>query len=386
MPMKSVALTEPRSSKNRRQRKVLLALVEYYINTGKPVGSATLKETGFPDLSSATIRNYFAGLEEDGYLRQQHSSAGRIPTDRAYRAYAEELLQEKAPKQEIPLPLEGIAHEETREITNYLQKAAELLSEMTQSAVFLSAPRFDHDFVVSIKLVRVGPQRIVCLLVTEFGDIQTVVLHTSQKLSSFAVKRIEDYCQWRLNGLQKPANLEPEEEAAGQSFYNEAMLRYIVHYSHFNDEEIYRTGFSRLLLYPEFRDPQLLAHSLALFENAHSMRLLLRECSSKQQLRFWIGEDLLPYSQQPPYCAVLTAPYSVNTVPVGAMGILGPMRLPYRDVFRIIRRFSGEISDTLTRSLYKYRIHYRQATSQPLCLPQDHLSEEPRKLLRFSQK
>lgn len=385
--MKSVALTAKQSNKDRRQREVLLALVEFFIKTGQPVGSTTLKDIGFPELSSATIRNYFAHLEDEGYLQQQHTSAGRVPTDRAYRVYVDEMLKHREVASEYRIPPDKLPHEETREIAHYLQRAAELLSEVTQTAVFFSAPRFDHDFVVSVKLVRIGPQRLVCLLITEFGDIQTVVLNSDYKLSSFAVKRIEEYCQWRLNGLQKPDHLEPEEEALAQTFYNEAMLRYIVRYSHFIDEEIYRTGFSKLLLYPEFRDPQLLAHSLSLFENGHSMRLLLRECSSTNQLKYWIGEDLLIYSQQSPGCAVLAAPYSVNLTSVGAMGILGPMRMPYRDLFATLRRFSDEVSDVLTRSLYKFKIKYRQPEQQTLYVPKNQLivADPAPKLLPFDK-
>jgi len=384
--MKTVAMAEQQSSKDRRQRKVLLALVDYYIRTGKPVGSATLKDEGFPELSSATLRNYFAELEKDGFLLQQHSSAGRLPSDSAYRLYAEEMLrqgQTGEQSQSYPLPHDQLSGEETREIAQYLQKAAEALSDVTQMAVFLSAPRFDHDFVTAIRLVRISPQRLVCLLVSEFGDIQTFILPSAQKLSSFAVKRIEDYCQWRLNGQQKPENLEPDEESLAQSLYNEAMLRYIVRYSNFIDEEIYRTGFSKLLLYPEFRDPVSLASSLSLFENAHSMRLLLRQCSSTAQMKFWIGQDLLPYSQQSPYCSVLATPYSVNTVPVGAMGLLGPTRMPYSQLFGLLARFSEAITDTLTRSVYKFKISYRQPELQALHLPKDSPSH---RLLRFESK
>ena len=84
-----------KTGKTVRERKVLFGLVEHYIKTGKPVGSHALKEAGFEELSSATIRNYFANLEEEGFLNQQHSSGGRIPTNRAYRLYAQEFLHNK---------------------------------------------------------------------------------------------------------------------------------------------------------------------------------------------------------------------------------------------------------------------------------------------------
>src|SRR4029077_3968481 len=134
--------------------------------------------------------------------------------------------------------------------------------------------------------------RCLCVLVTDFGVVQTEILHLPEKLSSFAIKRIESYFHWRLTGNGQPENLESGEEAIGQTFYNELMLRYIVGYSNFVDEDIYRTGFSNLLIYPDYQDTKLLAGSLALFENIHGMRLLLKECIALDRLKFWIGSDL----------------------------------------------------------------------------------------------
>src|SRR5947207_2890936 len=143
-------VTLKRVKKSERERYVLLGLVELYLKTGQPIGSNTLKDAGFHDLSSATIRNYFANLEEAGYLKQQHISGGRVPTPLAYKLYADEnlgkgIVNEKEEKQLKEL------RQETREIAAYLQQAAERLSQLTGYAVFLSAPRFDHDFILDIK-------------------------------------------------------------------------------------------------------------------------------------------------------------------------------------------------------------------------------------------
>src|ERR1700733_15097168 len=131
-----------RPGKQDRERKVLLGLIEYYLKTNKPVGSHTLKEAGFEDLSSATIRNYFAHLEEEGYLSQQHSSGGRIPTHKAYRLYANEYVESETLPPDDPL-FRNLRNAETHEIAAYLQKAAETLSTLSNTAVFLSSPRFD---------------------------------------------------------------------------------------------------------------------------------------------------------------------------------------------------------------------------------------------------
>lgn len=355
-----------KSGKSDRERKVLLGLVEHYIQTGKPVGSNTLKDVGFEHLSSATIRNYFARLEEEGYLNQQHISGGRIPTDKAFRLYATECQQEK-PRGKIPFQF--VTHHSTRAVTSLLQEAAEELAAFSKTAIFLSAPRFEQDFIVGIKLVVVDASRCLCVLMTDFGDIRTEMLYTDHKLGAIASKRLEGYFNWRLTGQGKPDNLHKAEEELAQKLYNELLVRYIVGYTQFNEEDIYRTGFSSLLNYPEFQDSSILARSLALFENTHGMRLLLKECSKFDQMKFWIGDDLTKYSAQPnPDCSVIAIPYYVNNKPVGAVGVFGPLRLPYRTLFHTLSQFSDQISKMLTNTLYKFQITMRQPQAEGLII------------------
>lgn len=356
--LKTLKPLAKKPSKQEREHKVLLGLIEYYLKTGKPVGSNTLKEAGFEDLSSATIRNYFAKLEEEGYLTQQHISGGRIPTDRAYRTYAQEFVDADASLTNARF--EEFRNTETREIAGYLQQAAESLSSLTEAAIFLSAPRFDHDMIVGLKLVPIDHVRCLSVIITDFGLVQTEILQTDKKLTAFAVKRLESYFHWRLTGNDKPEHLSEEEEKLAQEFYNELMVRYIVGYAHFHIEEVFRTGFSRLLNYPEFRDPLALAGTLALFENPHSMRLLLKECSSMNRLKFWIGDDLKNFCQESPNCSVLAIPYYINQQAVGAVGLIGPSRMAYRDLFATLRAFSDSISTALTRNIYKFKISFRQ--------------------------
>ncbi len=349
----------------------MLGLVEYYLETGKPVGSNTLKEAGFGDLSSATIRNYFAKLEEAGYLRQLHASGGRVPTELAYKLYANEVQENRDISAKNAERLNLRRNVETREISVYLQQCAEELSRLTNTAVFLSAPRFDHDFVLDVKLLGLDINRFLCVVITDFGVIRTEVIHTELKLNSFAIKRMEAYFHWRLTGHDKPEHLEPGEEETAQKCYNEVMLRYIVGYSHFVDEDLYRTGFSRLLVHPDFENPLTLANSLALFEHTQSLRLLLRECAKVNILRVWIGGDLLPYMSSQPQCAVMAAPYMINKKPVGAIGLLSPMRIPYKEVCGILRNLSESMSEALTQNIYKYKISFREPQPEAVYLQQE---------------
>jgi heat-inducible transcriptional repressor len=354
------ALQTKKTNKKDREKRVLIGLIEEYLRTGEPVGSNTLKGVGFDDISSATIRNYFTELEKEGYLKQLHTSGGRIPTPEAYRFYADEFYDAEGVEPEDDRILEVLRKSETKEIALYLQQAAETLSALTNYAVFLSAPRFDHDFIIDLKLVPIDFHRFLCVIVTDFGVIQTELLHTDQKLSSFSVKRIEGYFHWRLSGQDRPENLGEEEEKLAQKFYNELMLRYIVGYSNFIEEEIYRTGFSRLLHYTDFHDTAILANSLSLFENAHSMRLMLRDSSSHGRLKYWIGDDLKPFAAGEQCCSVLSVPYRINKSTVGSVGVLGPIRMPYKKLFGLLNAFSEAVSEALTRNIYKFKITFRQ--------------------------
>ena len=372
--IRSVAVK--RAGKQDRERKVLLALVEYYIQTGHPVGSNTLKEVGIGDLSSATIRNYFAGLEEEGYLTQTHTSGGRIPTFLGYRSYAENYI-DADPFSFSGLDLRHLKQFDSREITLFLQEAAESLSKLSRCAVFLSAPRFDHDFITLIKLIPLDITRCLCVLVTDFGVVKTEILHLPENTSPATITRIERYFHWRLTGVEEKEHLEPQEELIAQNFYNELMLRYVVGYSNFIDEELYRTGFSRLLTHSDFEETSLLTSGLSLFENVHAMRLLLKECTALERLKCWIGDDLDRFVSHS-NCTVIAIPYSIHHKIVGAIGILGPVRLPYRTLFNTLRQFADCITETLTRNIYKFKISYRHPETRSSSL----FREETKKIVK----
>lgn len=366
-----------RYPKKEREQRVLLGLVDLYIKLGQPVGSNTLKNSGFEDLSSATIRNYFSKLEEAGYLQQQHSSGGRIPTQSAYRLYIDEMRDREVLPEEAARSIRELGEVESPEIAGYLQRAAEVLSQLTHTAVFLSAPRFDHDVIRDIQLMRLDLRRLLCVFLTEFGLVHTEVLHLEWDLSEEAFSDVQLYFRWRIRGEEGPSpKLEEDDESRYQRLYNEVMMRYIVGYSNFTDEDVYRTGFSKLLDYPDFADMASLAAGLSLFESAQSMRLMLRESIRSSSCRVWVGDDLTPYSRHKIDCSVVSMPYRIHQGVVGAIGLLGPMRLPYAQVFGILRAMTDEVSRSLTKTVYRFKMTYRCPQSSDV-----YLQDEERFLL-----
>lgn len=357
--------TVKKSKKEKREESVLFGLIELYLKSGKPIGSSTLQENGFQELSSATIRNYFAELEERGFLKQPHSSGGRIPTNKAFRLYALAQLPLRNVDPKTEDKLHPLLQEETKHLASYLQNAAETLSQITGLATFFSSLRFDNDMILDIKLITIDTTRLLALLITDLGQILTETLSVEKKFSSFALKRMERYFQWRLQG-SKENELRPfpeEELSYANKFYTEIMVRYLARYSNYTHEEIFKTGFSNLLAYPEFNEPVALSAALALFENTPQLRLLTDDCLKINNLHFWVGSDLATYSVSSSACSVIAIPYRLNQHPVGVFGILGPSRIPYRQLFGILSLFSDYISETLTKSLYKFKLTFRHPRS-----------------------
>lgn len=363
--LKSMMLKKP--AKDEREQLVLFALVELYLETGKPIGSNTLRqEKDFETLSSATIRNYFVRLEKGGFLIQQHSSGGRIPTELAYRMYVKhhllktEIIHEKKGnefQQKLSL--------ETRGVATYLQKAAEIIATFTHCAVFLSSPRFDQDYVLDVKLMAIDSYRCLCVLVTEFGMVHTEMIYIEEGISGINMEKITAYLQWRLSGLERPS-LTSEEQKIAAHLYKEIMLRHIVNYSNFSTEDIYKTGFSKLLDYSDFNNAAALASGLSLFENDGDLHKLLKKCCAESTLCCFLGEDLQEISTPISGCSLILIPYKINQTIAGALGILGPNRLPYRQLFGIMKTAGDIISETLTKSLYKFKITFRKPSSMQI--------------------
>src|SRR5690242_5254749 len=178
------ALLSKKLPKNDREQAVLLGLIELYLKLGKPIGSSTLQEHGFESLSSATIRNYFSKMEESGYLKQQHTSGGRIPTEKAFKLYADTYKAQGTVEEGQEDTLSEALKKEHREVATLINRAADLLSEMTKCAVFVSTPRFDQDFVQDIRLIELDPTKLLAVVITNFGLIRTESIYLDHPIGA----------------------------------------------------------------------------------------------------------------------------------------------------------------------------------------------------------
>ncbi|WP_213318632.1 heat-inducible transcriptional repressor HrcA [Chlamydiifrater volucris] len=354
--------TETPSKKDEKFFSVLFATVELFLATGHPVGSKTLQEKSFPHLSTATIRNYFVDLEKRDLLRKNHVSGGRIPTDSALRAYVNLFSHDDS----YPIPqktqslLEDLP-EESRNIIRDLQNITEKIGEALQLPTFFSAPRFENDVITNIQLITIDDSRFLVVLSSEFGQIFTDVLWFSTPDERNSLENIELSLKSRLRKESCLVELSSNEKTLAYRIYNEVVVRYLTRYCNFSEEDLYFTGFSKLLRYEAFSDPELLASGLALFENRKDMHVIINTCMSKNEPTILIGEELTellktPYSG----CSIIALPYCINRTPLGALGILGPSNIPYREVLGTLKLFSNKLQDGLTKSFYKFKLSFRK--------------------------
>lgn len=351
--------------KAEREKQVLFGLIDMYIQTGKPVGSQSLQESAFESISPATIRNYFAKLEEEGFLMQGHASAGRIPTPLAFRLYIEEVGQNYPLDPKEKKWIKSRLIKETKEVISYLQEAADFLSELGVCATFLSSLRFDQDFVQDIKLVPLDASRLLSILITDFGLVHTEIMRVDAKLSHFSIKRLESFFKYKMTGLDRP-ELSDEEDVLAKRLYNEVLMRHLVNHVHFTHSDIYKTGFSKLLAHPDFAELSQLSSTMALFENENSLQTILQDAQRTSQLIRYVGDDLNYFIKtKEPIASILALPYFIHQNTAGAFGVLIPMRSDYKRIIALLYLFSECITETLTKSVYTFKISYRKPSVAP---------------------
>ena len=365
MTAKHKRISPKSRDREERCRAVLFALIEAYILTGRPVGSAALQRGGFEELSSATIRNYLAAFEEEGLLDQEHSSAGRVPTALAFQLYADERLRNPTLSENHQRHLEALVRPAGKEVGAYLQECAARMSEASQCASFCLAPRFDQDMVVRIRLVEIDSRRILAVMITDFGLVYPETISLDRSFSRQELRLLESLLQGRLEGSLHEDQHAWDRVGLAERIYSELLMRHMARYSSIWQDELYRCGTSQLLSYPELSRAEALSPAVALLEHPKFLSSLCHQAMAERQLCTWIGEELPLQSERPLDCAVIIAPYSIRGLPVGAIGCMGPLRLPYGELAGLLQAASDLISGHLTRSLYQFKLSYRQAVSSP---------------------
>ena len=198
-----------------RKSKILKAIIQTYLETGEPVGSRTISKYTDLSLSSATIRNEMSDLEEQGYILQPHTSAGRIPSDKGYRLYVDALMQEK--QQEVA-EIKDLMIEKTNKMEKVLKQVVKVLAANTNYATMITGPSYHQNKVKFIQLSKVNEEQLLAVIVVEGNLVKNQILNLKEPIDDEKILKLNLLLNTQLNGDRsgdQPGTDRPHERAGG---------------------------------------------------------------------------------------------------------------------------------------------------------------------------
>jgi heat-inducible transcriptional repressor len=327
-----------------RNRDILKAVVQSYINTAEPVGSRTVSKKFDFGLCSASIRNIMADLEEMGYLSQPYTSAGRIPTDKGYRFYVNNLDEESSVT--IGERHREILVEEFRtrlassDMNQLMQEASKVLSFMSHNLGIILAPKCGETIYRKIEFIKLKARRVLVVFITEEGIVQQRVIETEDEITQRDLVRIAEFLNAKLKGVplkdvrRKIEEELREEEARYDRLVERALRLYNQILEMERAGEIYIWGMSEVFELPEFSDVTKIKRLFKAIEDKHTLINLLDRTMEAEGVRVFIGSENPCHEMQD--CSMITSTYRGRERVIGIVGVIGPRRMDYREMISIV--------------------------------------------------
>lgn len=345
--------SEPLSS---RERRVLEAVIHTYVQTAEPAGSRTVSRRFGLGVSPATIRNTMSDLEEKGFLFHPHTSAGRVPTNKAYRAYVDALLTA------APLPVsadkdkltEALAGSDSP-IETILRRAAQSLGILTQELGIAMGPRLSMSVLRSLDLVRVSDERLLMVLALEGGAVRTVFVEVAGSIAGTALAEVTKVLNERLGGL----TLEDIRQSLGARLRDSVsvpeareLLNIFVEEAEALFDEQIPMGAEQVVLgqpsllveQPEFAATDRMRRLIELTERPQMLAEALKKRGETSGISITIGSE--HEDERLKDFTVVTAEYHAGQL-AGVIGVIGPTRMPYQKVISLVNHTSQLLSDLL---------------------------------------
>ena len=332
-----------------RKRKILHAIIRNYLDTGEPVGSRTISKYTDLNLSSATIRNEMAALEEMGLIVQPHTSAGRIPSDKGYRLYVDTMLEEK--DREIG-ELKEMLLEKEEKTALLLKQVAKVLAMNTNYATMITAPSVHRNKLKFIQLSRVDKHQILAVIVAEGNVIKNSIIRVREYLDDETLLKLNILLNTNLNGLcMEEINLgviSAMKQKAGihSDLISEVLDAVAEAIKADEDLEIYTSGANNIFKYPELADHQKASDLITTFEEKQLLGHLVEQSLEDNQengIQVYIGDETKVQSMKD--CSVVTATYELGEGMRGTIGIIGPKRMDYEKVVDTLKTLKHQLDE-----------------------------------------
>jgi heat-inducible transcriptional repressor len=336
-----------------KDRQILYVIVENYLKIGKPISSGMVVRISGMDISSATVRNVMVKLEEIGYLRQPHTSAGRVPTDRGLRFYVNYLFEEALLGErsiQVPGDQLGIG---SGDIDTLLNKTSRILSDYSDNMGFVISPRISRLDFRHLRFIKVSEEKVLLLLVTTSDMVLNEVLETRHYFTQGELDRASRH----LNENFRGKNLEfvrdyllkeiPEHRLRVEDTMHK-LTRLLRAYFALEQEEnqIILQGTSKLLGKAELFDMDRLKSLFRSFEQKAKLAKLLSDFISLDRVKVVIGSEMdIPDIAD---CSLILSHYGYDHQVLGSLGIIGPKRLPYKRIIPLVDGIAKQLSHTIS--------------------------------------
>lgn len=336
-----------------RQKEILTRVIESHISTTLPVGSKTLAQRYGLNLSPASVRHEMGVLEEQGYLTHPHPSAGRVPTDKGYRFYVREEVTEQPVPQEVLSLMTREMEGKIENLESLMGRVSHILSAIAEEAVLLVSPKLQELYLKELSLVPLDPARLLAVWCTTSGLVQNCLVEMGEPISFEEAVRIRNLINEELVG-EPIAGLEEELVRRIRSHQDSLKRLYertleIVHESvpHWEMPRLFVEGFRYILNQPEFQDLKKFQPLIVALEEKSNLIDLLMHQLEEGKVHVAIGE--LDLSKDIWDCSLVSAPYVWHGKYLGAVGILGPRRMPYGRIMGLVHQMAEGIGQALTR-------------------------------------
>jgi heat-inducible transcriptional repressor len=335
---------------NDRKIKILKAIVSSYIHEGEAIGSRTISKKYDLGISSATVRNEMSDLEELGFLAQPHTSAGRVPTDKAYRLYVDKLIRNNS-KNKYNAQIKKILQEEIDEMEKFIRNSARILSQFTKYTSFAMTPQLKESKLKRIQLVPITENKMLMVLVTENNLIKNVILNIKIPVPAEQLNQISNLLTEKLGGRQLKSldknlynHILKEIYSIRESFdekFDEVFILLLNTMKQYEKVDVYYDGLTNILNYPEYNDTGKAKELLSFMEDRKAMASVLMD-ETGEDLAVSIGhENKFDEIKQ---CSVISATYKLNGVTIGKIGLIGPTRMDYKNVISMVKALSLNVN------------------------------------------
>jgi heat-inducible transcriptional repressor len=336
-----------------RKLNILYAIISNYINSAEPIGSRTISKQYDLGISSATIRNEMSDLEEQGYLTKPYSSAGRIPSDKAYRLYVDTLLkkQGKLLKDIDEKMILDILNKQTWEVDDLIQNLAKILSKLTSYTTVVASPKMKNSIIKKLQLVSIDESKVLMVIISNTGIVKNTMFKIDRSLSSNDLNTISNFLNEKFDNLSVDEVLCILDEEISNELNQfrdifEKMVPIICEIIRdFVTVDLYLDGITNILNFPEYKDIDKAKSFISFVEDRDLLLdILLRDLNSNE-IDIIIGSENIyaPIKD----LSIITTTYAIGDKIIGKVGLIGPTRMDYLNLINIIKSFSFNINNIL---------------------------------------